>query len=149
MIVGLLQLNSTVGDFAANRDKLLNAYGQAVARGAEFIIAPELFLCGYPPRDLLQRDDFIEANLAAIAETAKHMEDVPLCVGYVERNLERPGRALKNVAGVMQNGRIVWRTTKSLLPTYDVFDEDRYFEPARAVEPFAFKGHKLGITICE
>jgi NAD+ synthetase len=149
MIIGLLQLNSTVGDFAANREKLLAAYARAVALGAEFVLAPELFLCGYPPRDLLQREDFIEANLTALAETAGQTGAVPLCVGFVDRNSERPGRALRNSAAVLQNGQIVWRATKSLLPTYDVFDEDRYFEPAKSVAPFEFNGRKLGITICE
>jgi NAD+ synthetase len=147
--IGLLQLNSTVGDFAANRQKLLAAYAQAVSCGAEFVLAPELFLCGYPPRDLLQREDFVEANLTALAETAGKTGAVPLCVGFVDRNSERPGRALRNAAAVLQNGRIIWRTTKSLLPTYDVFDEDRYFEPAKSVAPFEFNGRKLGITICE
>ena len=147
--IGLLQLNSTIGDFAANGQKLLAAYAEAAGKGADFVLAPELFLCGYPPRDLLQRDDFVEANLAAVAETAARTGAVPLCVGYVERNSERPGRALKNAAAVLQNGKVIWRTAKSLLPTYDVFDEDRYFEPARAVEPLRFGGRKLGITICE
>jgi NAD+ synthase (glutamine-hydrolysing) len=147
--IGLLQLNSTVGDFAANRRKLLAGYEKAVALGAEFILAPELFLCGYPPRDLLQRADFIDANLAALEETAKSAGAIPLCVGYVDRNPEKPGRALRNATAVLQNGKILWRTHKSLLPTYDVFDEDRYFEPAKTVEPFEFNGHKLGITICE
>ena len=149
MRLGLLQLNPTIGAFAANREKLVRAYAEAVARGAEFVIAPELFLCGYPPRDLLLREDFIEANLAALQETAANIGEIPLCVGYVEKNSERPGRALKNAAAVLQNGKIVWRTTKSLLPTYDVFDEDRYFEPAKTVEPFIFRGKKIGITICE
>jgi NAD+ synthetase len=149
MITGLLQLNSTIGDFQANGGKLLSAYAGAVGRGAEFVLAPELYLCGYPPRDLLQRDDFVEANLAALAETAKQTGAVPLCVGYVGKNFERPGRALKNAAAVLQHGKIVWRTAKSLLPTYDVFDEDRYFEPEKRVEPFIFNGRKLGITICE
>jgi NAD+ synthetase len=147
--IGLLQLNSTVGDFATNREKLLAAYTRAVTLGAEFILAPELFLCGYPPRDLLQREDFIEANLTALAETAGQTGAVPLCVGFVDRNSERPGRALRNSAAVLQNGQIIWRATKSLLPTYDVFDEDRYFEPAKSVAPFEFNGRKLGITICE
>jgi NAD+ synthase (glutamine-hydrolysing) len=147
--IGLLQLNSTIGDFAANREKLLRAHAGAVARGAEFVLAPELFLCGYPPRDLLLRDDFVEANLAALAETAKQTGAVPLCVGFVGKNPERPGRALMNAAAVLQNGKIVWSTTKSLLPTYDVFDEDRYFEPAKKIEPFEFNGKKLGLTICE
>ena len=125
MKVGLLQLNSTIGDFVANREKLLSAYAQAVARGAEFVLAPELFLCGYPPRDLLLRADFVAANLAALEETAMAIGTIPLCVGFVEKNSELPGRALKNSAAVLQNGKIIWRTTKSLLPTYDVFDEDR------------------------
>jgi NAD+ synthase (glutamine-hydrolysing) len=147
--IGILQLNSTIGDFSANRQKLLAGYEKAAALGAEFIIAPELFLCGYPPRDLLLRDDFIDANLAALAETTKSVGAIPLCVGYVDRNSEKPGRALQNAAAVLQNGKILWRTQKSLLPTYDVFDEDRYFEPAKNVAPFEFNGRKLGITICE
>src|ERR1039457_5264685 len=149
MIIGLLQLNPTVGDFAGNRRKLLAGWEKAVALGAEFVLAPELFLCGYPPRDLLLRDDFVEVNLAALAETAKSINAIPLCVGYVDRNLERPGRALRNAAAILQNGKIVWRTHKCLLPTYDVFDEDRYFEPAKTIAPFEFNDRKLGITICE
>jgi NAD+ synthetase len=147
--IGLLQLNSTVGDFAANRQKLIAGYEKARALGAEFVIAPELFLCGYPPRDLLLRADFVDANLAALAETAKSVGAIPFCVGCVDENSERPGRALRNSAAVLQNGKIVWRTHKSLLPTYDVFDEDRYFEPAKGITPFEFKGRKLGITLCE
>src|SRR5271170_6651321 len=110
--IGLLQLNATVGDFAANRQKLLAGYEKADAFGAEFVLAPELFLCGYPPRDLLQRPDFIDANLAALEESAKNVGAIPLCVGYVDHNPEQPGRALRNSAAVLQNGKIIWRTTK-------------------------------------
>jgi len=149
MIIGILQLNSTIGDFAANRRKLFSGYEKAAALDAEFILAPELFLCGYPPRDLLLREDFIDANLAALNETAKNIGAIPLCVGFVDRNPEKPGRALRNAAAVLQNGKIVWRMHKCLLPTYDVFDEDRYFEPAKTVTPFEFNGEKIGITICE
>ncbi|HXE42553.1 MAG TPA: NAD+ synthase, partial [Candidatus Baltobacteraceae bacterium] len=129
--------------------KLLAGYKKAVARGAEFVLAPELFLCGYPPRDLLLRADFIDANLSALEQTAKAIGKIPLCVGFVDRNSERPGRALHNAAAVLQNGKIIWRTNKSLLPTYDVFDEDRYFEPEKKIAPFDFNGKKIGITICE
>lgn len=149
MIVGFLQLNSTIGDFPANVKKLLAGYKKAIARGAEFVLAPELFLCGYPPRDLLLRADFIDANFAAIEETAKHISKIPLCVGFVDKNSVRPGRALRNAAAVLQNGKMIWRTNKSLLPTYDVFDEDRYFEPEKKISPFEFNGKKIGITICE
>ncbi|HEY3761422.1 MAG TPA: NAD+ synthase [Verrucomicrobiae bacterium] len=149
MNVGFLQLNSTIGDFAANQKKLLAGYERAVALGAEFVLAPELFLCGYPPRDLLLRDDFVQANLAALEGVAKKIGRTPLCVGFVDKNTERPGRALRNAAAVLRNGKIVWRTNKCLLPTYDVFDEDRYFEPEKKIVPFAFKGKKIGITICE
>jgi NAD+ synthase (glutamine-hydrolysing) len=147
--IGILQLNSTVGDFDANRRTLLARYAQAVRQCAEFVVAPELFLCGYPPRDLLLRPDFVEANLAALHQTAEVVGEVPLCVGFVDRNPTRPGRPLFNSAAVLQAGKIIWRQHKSLLPTYDVFDEDRYFEPAKTNTLFEFKGRKLGITICE
>ncbi len=149
MKIGVLQLNATIGDFQANRSKLVAAYGEACTRGAELVIAPELFLCGYPPRDLLLRPDFIAASLTTLAEVAKAIGPVPLCVGYVDRSDARPGRPLTNSVAVLQDGKIIWRQDKSLLPTYDVFDEDRYFEPAKTTRPFEFKGRQLGLTICE
>jgi NAD+ synthetase len=149
MKIGFLQLNSTIGDFTANVKKLLTGYEKAVGLGAEFVLAPELFLCGYPPRDLLLRADFVDANLAAIEEAAKKTGRVPLCVGFVDRNPDRPGRALRNAAAILQNGKIAWRTVKCLLPTYDVFDEDRYFEPAKSIVPFDLNGCKCAMTICE
>ncbi len=149
MKLGFLQLNSTIGDFPANQKKLLAGYKKAAALGAEFVLAPELFLCGYPPRDLLLRDDFLDANLAAVVEVAGKIGAVPLCVGFVDRNPVRPGRALRNSAAILQKGKILWCTNKSLLPTYDVFDEDRYFEPEKIITPFSFKGKKIGVTICE
>ena len=147
--IGVLQLNSTIGDYEANRAKLVAAYDRACAQGAECVIAPELFLCGYPPRDLLLRSDFVEANLAILAAVAASVGPVPLCVGYVDKNTVFPGRPLANAAAVLQDGKIIWHYHKSLLPTYDVFDEDRYFEPAKSVAPFVFNGRKIALTICE
>jgi len=149
MRIGLLQLNATIGAFDLNRARLEEAYRQAVDRGAELVLAPELFLCGYPPRDLLLRNDFIQRGLDCLEQLTGSIGDVPLITGYVDRNPARPGRALRNGAAVLQNGKIVHRVMKSLLPTYDVFDEDRYFEPAEKIAPIEIAGQKIALTICE
>jgi NAD+ synthase (glutamine-hydrolysing) len=149
MRIGLLQLNATIGAFDKNRARLEEAYREVVAKGAELVLAPELFLCGYPPRDLLLRDDFIQRGLDCLDALAKSVGAVPLIVGYVDRNAARPGRPLRNAAAIIQNGRIIHRVMKSLLPTYDVFDEDRYFEPADKVFPFDINGQRVAVTICE
>jgi NAD+ synthetase len=149
MRIGLLQLNATVGAYDKNRARLEEAYREAVERGAELVLAPELFLCGYPPRDLLLRHDFIERGLECLAQLAATVGEVPLITGYVDRNEMRPGRMLRNAAAVLQRGKITHRVMKSLLPTYDVFDEDRYFEPAEKVAPVEILGRKIGLTICE
>src|SRR5271170_1992467 len=149
MRIGLLQLNSTIGAFDKNRARLEAAYREAAGKGAELVLAPELFLCGYPPRDLLLRDDFISRGLECLDVLAKSVGAVPLITGYVDRNPTRPGRALRNAAAVIQNGKVLHRVMKSLLPTYDVFDEDRYFEPAEKVSPLEINGQKIAVTICE
>jgi NAD+ synthase (glutamine-hydrolysing) len=147
--LGLLQLNSTIGDFSANVAKLIKEYQKACHRGAQFVVAPELFLCGYPPRDLLLRSDFVDHNLLALQQTAQAVREVPLCVGFVDRNEDRPGKPLFNSAAVLHHGRVMERFNKSLLPTYDVFDEARYFEPARSVRPLSYGGRTIAITVCE
>jgi len=149
MRIALLQLNATIGAFDANRAKLEAAYKDAVSKGAELVLAPELFLCGYPPRDLLLRDDFITRGLECLDTLAQSVGDVPLITGYVDRNPVRPGRALRNAAAVIERGKITHRVMKCLLPTYDVFDEDRYFEPAEKVAPIELCGQKIALTICE
>src|SRR5271156_1564253 len=149
MRIGLLQLNATIGAFDKNRGRLEAAYREAVDKGAELVLAPELFLCGYPPRDLLLRDDFVQRGIDCLDALTKSIGDIPLITGYVDRNPARPGRTLRNAAAVIQNGKIIHRVTKSLLPTYDVFDEDRYFEPADKVAPIEILGQKIALTICE
>jgi NAD+ synthetase len=149
MRIALLQLNATIGAYEKNRARLELAYREAVEKGAELVLAPELFLCGYPPRDLLLRGDFISRGLECLDALAKTVGAVPLITGYVDRNPSRPGRALYNAAAVIQNGKVIHRVVKSLLPTYDVFDEDRYFEPADKIAPIEINGTKIALTICE
>jgi NAD+ synthetase len=149
MRIGLLQLNATIGAFDKNRARLEEAYREAVSKGAELVLAPELFLCGYPPRDLLLRGDFVQRGLDCLEELAKAIGDVPLICGYVDRNPMRPGRALSNAAALIHNGKVLQREMKSLLPTYDVFDEDRYFEPADKIAPIEINGQLIAVTICE
>src|SRR5271169_977928 len=100
MRIGLLQLNATVGAFDKNRARLEEAYREAVDKGAELVLAPELFLCGYPPRDLLLREDFVQRGLDCLNAVTKSVGAVPLMVGYVDRNPTRPGRALCNAVAV-------------------------------------------------
>jgi NAD+ synthetase len=149
MRIALLQLNATIGAFDKNRARLEEAYREAVDKGVELVLAPELFLCGYPPRDLLLRDDFVQGCLDCLDALAKSVGAVPLITGYVDRNPKRPGRALRNAAAIIRNGKVLRRVTKSLLPTYDVFDEDRYFEPAEKIAPLKIGGQKIAVTICE
>jgi NAD+ synthase (glutamine-hydrolysing) len=108
-----------------------------------------LALTGYPPRDLLLRSDFIQQNLVALDRLAAVTASVGLLVGYVGRNAQRPGRQTTNAVALLQQGRIAAQRTKTLLPSYDVFDEDRYFEPSEENRPVDFAGRKIGLTICE
>ena len=149
MIVALAQLNPIVGDLEGNAARVLDAYRRAEAAGADLVLTPELCLTGYPPRDLLLRPGLRQQSLAQLQRVAAATGRTGLVVGYVEENPNRPGRAILNAAALMQNGTVLARRFKTLLPTYDVFDEDRYFEPARGNEPLEFNGRRLGITICE
>ena len=149
MKIGLLQLNSTIGDFENNVRRLIEAYQEVVRRGAELVVAPELFLCGYPPRDLLLRQDFLKRNFVALEDTARQVGAAPLCVGFVDENPARPGKPIRNAAALLQQGKVLQRFHKTLLPTYDVFDEARYFEPAAALVPAQICGRSFAVTICE
>ncbi|MBJ7259932.1 MAG: NAD+ synthase [Chthoniobacterales bacterium] len=146
---GLAQINTTVGDFAGNTDKILHAYRELVKAGADFVVTPELAVCGYPPMDLVFRSGFIAAAERHVNALAADTGKVPLIVGTVEPNTARHGRPCRNSAIVLQGGRRVATAHKSLLPTYDVFDEGRYFEPADKVTIAEIAGHKTGLTICE
>ena len=149
MKIGLLQLNFTIGDFEKNSEKVLNAYLRAVRLGAELCVAPELGICGYPPRDLLNRKDFLQSHDRTLRELAKKVGKVPLIIGGIEKNKKKDGRSLHNSAFLLEKGKARVVAQKSLLPTYDVFDEDRYFEPGTRNEPLRLGKEKVGVTICE
>jgi NAD+ synthase/NAD+ synthase (glutamine-hydrolysing) len=149
MRIALAQLNTTVGDIAGNEGLVLEAYRRGVEAQVELVLTPELSLTGYPPRDLLLRESFIRANQAALERLAAAVGEVGLIVGFVGENPVRPGRPLTNAAALLHRGRVVAIRTKTLLPTYDVFDEDRYFEPASENAVIHWEGCRLGLTICE
>ena len=149
MKLGLAQINTTVGDFTGNLALIRTAYERGVAAGTELVVAPELAITGYPPRDLLLKSGFIEGNLAALEELAKSVGEVGLVVGHVGINEQQPGRPAVNAVSLLQHGKVKATRSKTLLPTYDVFDEDRYFEPATENAPVDFNGRQLGLTVCE
>jgi NAD+ synthase (glutamine-hydrolysing) len=120
-----------------------------VKAGAEMVLCPELSITGYPPRDLLLKKGFITRNLEALDRLAAATGKVGLLLGYVGKNELRPGREVTNSVALLQNGKILATRAKTLLPTYDVFDEDRYFEPATENLPAEFAGGKVALTICE
>jgi NAD+ synthase (glutamine-hydrolysing) len=150
MRVGCAQIDPTIGDFKGNCDKVIAVAGQARAQGCALVVFPELCLCGYPPGDLLEYDLFVEENLKALRRVqAEAPKGIGLVVGYVDRNRTHAGKGLLNVASLVADGKVLHSQAKTLLPTYDVFDEARWFEPAatRSIVPFA--GEKIGIAICE
>jgi len=149
MKVALAQINTTVGDFPGNEARILAAYQRAAAAGADLVMFPELSTCGYPPRDLLLKNQFIAQNLELLERLAKATGRTGLLLGFVGKNQTTPGREATNSAALCQNGKIIATRNKTLLPTYDVFDEDRYFEPATENLPVEFNGQKIGLTICE
>ncbi|GIW72141.1 MAG: NAD+ synthase [Planctomycetota bacterium] len=150
MRVALAQLNPTVGDFAGNVERIARAYEAGRAAGADLVAAPELAVCGYPPKDLLEKPEFAERSREAVEALAARTRGGPaLVVGFVDRNESSQGNPLHNAAACCEDGRIRSIHRKSLLPTYDVFDEGRYFEPAREVQCARIRGQPVAVTICE
>lgn len=149
MKIALAQTNPVVGDIRGNAARALDLLRQAEASGAELVLFPELALTGYPPLDLLERPDFVRENLRALAALAAGTRGTACLIGYADFNPSPRGRRLLNGAALLHKGRIAGRRFKSLLPTYDIFDESRYFEPAASNDPLPFKGVRLGVTICE
>jgi NAD+ synthase (glutamine-hydrolysing) len=148
MRIGIAQINPTVGDLRGNFEKIFAAYQRLAAAGAELVLAPELATTGYPPQDLVFKSRFVPQNLEAIERLHQSVGAVPLLVGYVDRN-EGRGKPFFNAAALLERAQPIRKSFKTLLPTYDVFDEDRYFEPGCGGEVFTITGRRIGITICE
>ncbi len=149
MKIGLAQLNIHVGNFKANTEKIIHALHTAQAQGAELVVYSELSVCGYPSRDFLEFDDYINKCKEAIDEIATHTSQTAVLIGAPQRNPHTQGKDLYNSAWFIYQGHVQHITHKTLLPTYDIFDECRYFEANTEFKLFEFKGKKLAITICE
>ena len=148
MKIGFAQINAVVGDLSGNYELILAGYERLAAAGAEVVLTPELAVTGYPPQDLVFKSRFVPENLAIVEKLHASIRDAALLVGFVDRN-ERRGKPFRNAAALLERGKPIRKIHKSLLPTYDVFDEERYFEPASRVEPVEVGGKKIGVTICE
>jgi NAD+ synthase/NAD+ synthase (glutamine-hydrolysing) len=149
MRIALAQINPTVGDFAGNRAKILERAAEARARGAELAVFTELCVCGYPPRDLVERPRFLEKNHEALEELARRLPPIPTIVGFVGRATDDTGKRALNCAALLSEGRVQFEQAKMLLPTYDVFDEARTFAPASGQQVLAFCGSRIALTVCE
>ncbi len=150
MRIAVAQIDYTIGAFEANLAAMTNAVQRAREEGADLVVFTELATVGYPPGDLVERPDFIERNLAQLERVARLSDDrLGILVGFVERNPTGAGKPLHNAVALCHRGEVADRTRKCLLPTYDVFDEARYFEPGTEVRPLEFKGVRLGVSVCE
>lgn len=145
----MAQINPTVGDFEGNKNKIIQYARQAAERGAELVLFPELAVCGYPPADLLDKRDFVARSVEVVEEIARAVPDIPLIVGYVRPSPEPVGKRVMNAAAFLHKGEVRFVQQKMLLPYYDVFDEQRYFEPAATQELLPFGDEILALTICE
>ncbi len=148
----MAQINPTVGDIPANSRKILAFIDRAKSAGASMVIFPELSIVGYPPKDLLLKPQFIDDNLAALRRIASEIRGIDAVVGFAQRNADPVGRPLRNAVALLRDGKIVAEHFKTLLPTYDVFDESRYFEPgpAEARSNLVRIGDQaVGLSICE
>jgi NAD+ synthase (glutamine-hydrolysing) len=150
MKIALSQLNYIVGDFGFNRTLMLENIMKASKSGVDLIIFSELSICGYPPLDLLERKIFVEKSTTAIQTLASEMPaDIGVLLGAPEINEQKEGKLLFNSAYFLYNGKVKDTFRKSLLPTYDIFDEYRYFEPNKEFKILEFKGNKIAVTVCE
>ena len=149
MKIALVQQNYHVGNFTANTDKIIAAVTAAKKQGADLVVFTELCVCGYPPRDFLEFGDFIQLSYAAIERIKPHSDSIGIIIGAPQSNPEKEGKDLFNAAWFLYEGKVLGTAHKTLLPTYDVFDEYRYFEPAYHWQVIPFQNKRIALTVCE
>ena len=149
MKIALGQINPTVGDFSGNASKILDFSRRAQEAGAGLILFPELSVCGYPPRDLVERSSFVARNRESAEHIATQTPGIAVICGLVTPAHSDAGKSVMNSAALLMDGKIAFIQSKMLLPTYDVFDEMRNFAPAKSQELFSFCGNRMALTICE
>jgi NAD+ synthase (glutamine-hydrolysing) len=149
MKITIAQLNYHIGNFESNTTKMVNAINIAKEAGSDIICFSELATCGYPPRDFLEFDDFIRLSDESIAILCRHAKGIAVIVGAPSRNPEKEGKSLFNSVYFLDEGEVQYSQHKTLLPTYDVFDEYRYFEPSKEWGIVTYKGKKIALTVCE
>ena len=147
MRVALAQIDATVGDVRGNLELIRSAARRAEDAGAELAVFPEQALGGYPALDLLEERGFVRANRDGLKALARSAGRMGLLVGYVAENPRSVGKPIANAAALLHRGKVAATRWKTLLPTYDVFDEARYFEPAAGNAPVRFNGRRVGVTI--
>ncbi|MEM6723056.1 MAG: NAD+ synthase [Bacteroidota bacterium] len=149
MKISIAQLNYHIGNFEGNRDKMIAAVEDAKAQGADIVVFGELSVCGYPPRDFLEFDDFIRQCEAVVEEMASHAHGIAIVLGAPSRNPVIEGKDLFNSAYFLADGKVLQLAHKALLPTYDIFDEYRYFEPCSEFKVVEYQGKRIALTVCE
>lgn len=149
MKIALFQINPLIGDFKRQLNRIMTACDQAKGMGCDLAIFPELALCGYPPRDLLEQHAFVDANQRCLEQLMRSVAGIGVICGLVTVNPDASGKPMFNSAVLIEDGKCLHKVNKQLLPTYDVFDERRHFEPGQPSRPFPYKGKRIGLTICE
>ena len=149
MKIAIAQINPIIGDFNYNFSKIKCFADKAIELKCDMVVFSELVISGYPPRDLLEKNDFIDANLACLNRLLSSIRGIGVICGFVDKNSADKGKPLFNSAVHFEDGKILHKVYKRLLPTYDIFDESRYFEPGRESSPYPYKGHRIGLTVCE
>ena len=149
MKIAIAQINPIIGDFNYNFEKIKCFADKAIELNCDMVVFSELVISGYPPRDLLEKNDFVDANLACLNRLLSSIRGIGVICGFVDKNSDDKGKPLFNSAVHFEDGNILHKVHKRLLPTYDIFDESRYFEPGRESVPYPYKGHRIGLTVCE